>query len=608
MLLRKFLSIGVIMGMLLCMGCEKSSASTSLDTNKEAASSLVEAENTKTSSQGEKDGEQSGEEDKALPMEEQVSENIMVNQIGYLPKDTKEVVFRGKSVDETFKIVSIDSGATVYEGKIAGKRFSNASAEETYIGDFSQLHTEGRYKVVTPTMGTSYPFSIGEEIYKEAFEDAVRFFYYQRCGQEIPKAYGGDWSHPPCHTELATLYGTEQKIDVSGGWHDAGDYGRYVVATSKAVADLLLAYDSNPEAFGDDTNIPESGNGIADVLDEVKYQLQWLLKMQSKESGGVYHKVTCANFPGYIMPQDEIGKLIVCPETTTATGDFIAVMAMGYEHFKEIEPELANKCLAAAERAWKYLLQTPNQPVRNPKGIVTGEYADNEDIDERAWAAAQLFKATGKKEYEDQLYKLSNSFSVMDCSYGWQGVGAYALDCYLSTPEASEDLVKKCQSATMSHASNRLANAKKDGYCVDGNGWMYYWGSNMVFLSHALLFSSAYELNGDEAFMKYANEQVNYCFGKNPMGISYVTGYGSVYPEHPHHRPSIATRKTIPGMLAGGANGGREDDAVRRAAGSESPAKCYVDDQESYSTNEVDIYWNSTLVYAMAKLHRVPKV
>ena len=142
--------------------------------------------------------------------------------------------------------------------------------------------------------------------------------YLQRCGTEVKDTAFG---HKACHNALATIYGTSEKIDVSGGWHDAGDYGRYIVTGAKTVADLLYAYQTAPQMFSDNIGIAESGNGVPDVLDEARYEIEWMLKMQDKTTGGVHHKVSCASFPGYVMPEEETDELVVTPVSTTATAE-----------------------------------------------------------------------------------------------------------------------------------------------------------------------------------------------------------------------------------------------------------------------------------------------
>lgn len=533
---------------------------------------------------------------------EKEEDKIVLNQLGYLPTDAKKVVFRGENVDKSFNVVSVDTNEVVYTGKMSEGVYNSAAKETDYTGDFSQVTKEGKYKITTETMGDSYEFEIGKEVYKNVLKDAVRMFYMQRCS-ELPEQYAGKWAHPECHTDLATIYGTDKKIDVSGGWHDAGDYGRYVVATSKTVADLFLSYDANKDSFGDDTNIPESGNGMADILDEIKGQTDWLFKMQNKENGGVYHKVTCANFPGTIMPEEEKGKLIVCPETTTATGDFAAVMAMAYNHFKDIDKDYANKCLEAAEAAWDYLDAQPSQKVVNPEGIVTGEYGDTSDRDERYWAAAELYKVTGKTKYHEKFKQLANE--KVEIGYDWQLVGNFGNEAYLSSLNTDKAIVNKIKASIIKDADRILKGSMSDPYGI-ALGSNFYWGSSMAVTNEAIILDQANRISPKSEYVEYAKEHINYCFGKNANAMSFVTGYGTVAPKNPHHRPSQVVKEAIPGMIVGGVNSNLEDDCAAAYLATAAPAKCYIDKEESYSTNEVDIYWNSSLVHALSKLQMVP--
>lgn len=526
---------------------------------------------------------------------------IVLSQLGYLTNDAKRVVLRGEHTDKTFNVVSVDTGKVIYTGQISSGNYHAGSKETTYTGDFSSVKEAGTYKITTESLGESYPFKIGKDVYQDVLKDAVRMFYLQRCGEVLPQTYAGNLYHDVCHTSMATIYGTTEKIDVSGGWHDAGDYGRYVVATSKTLGDLMSAYAANPTIFDDATNIPESGNGVPDVLDEIKGQLKWLFKMQNQNNGGVYHKVTCANFPGYVMPEQEKAELIVSPITATATGDFAAVMAMGYETFKTIDSEFANKCLAAGEKAWDYLVKAPSVPVVNPPGIVTGEYGDKSDTDERYWAAAALFKATGKSKYNDAFKNLANQ--GIQLGYDWSYVGNFGNEAYLAASGADASICEKIKEALTKDASHLLSLSKADAYGIT-NGTTFYWGSNMAVLNEAIEMDLVGKLTNNVDYRGYAKEHVNYCFGKNPLALSFVTGYGTVTPQKPHHRPSMI-RGVAPGMIVGGVNSQLEDSYAKTYLANVAPAKCYLDHAESYSTNEVDIYWNSTLVHALAKLDLV---
>ena len=546
---------------------------------------------------------------------------VVINQIGYLPKQKKTVIFKQGNVGEHFKVIEVKSGSIVYTGQLSRRLESKPAKEEVWIGDFSELEAEGEYKIITQAGEESYPFTIGKFIYKQVFQDAVRFFYLQRCGEEISEAYGDKWAHPACHTTLARIYGSNKKIEVTGGWHDAGDYGRYIVATSKTVADLMLAYEANPEAFNQEFDVPRKDKQLPYILEEIKGQLIWMLKMQDQESGGVYHKVTCARFPGHhTMPQDEQEELIVCPISTNATGTFAAVMAMAYEVYQKVDNQLAEQCLSAARQAWKYLMDTPTSKFKNPEGIITGEYGSKSDLEERYWAAAQLFKATGEVQYKEQAEEYAKREELVELeqdeikemeqeklifAYGWSATGAYGDKAYLSANGANPEVCTKIMRRMKQKGDYLLRQAHQDGYGIYSSEKIYLWGSNMYILMLGLFLKDVYEIDKKEAYIEQASHYIDYCFGLNPLNLCYITGYGTVYPKHPHHRPSMAKQIAIPGMLVGGANEWLADPVAQEYLKETPAAKCYLDHEESFGTNEVDIYWNSMLVRILAELKMV---
>jgi endoglucanase len=357
---------------------------------------------------------------------------INLNQVGYLPNAVKVAVMNGDAITDKASVVDCATGKAVYEGAVAAASMNKSTGRNEARFDFSSVTAPGTYKIVSGGI-ESYEFKIGDNIYDEAFKASLRMFYLQRCGCELTQDLAGDFAHPVCHAEKATIFGTKDKIDVSGGWHDAGDYGRYVVSGAKAAADLMLAYNLYPSAFDDALGIPESGNGIPDVLDEVRFELDWLFKMQNSE-GGVYHKVTCANFPGFVMPEEETEELIVTPVSTTATADFAAVMAMASVVFAEFDMPYSQRCLDAATRATNYLESHKGvEGTKNPDGIVTGEYPDDKDIDERIWAYAELYKATGEAVYDEEFSKLVHDFSVFQkkISCSLIALGKHLLDFFI---------------------------------------------------------------------------------------------------------------------------------------------------------------------------------
>lgn len=514
--------------------------------------------------------------------------SIITNQIGYKTNAKKTAVFRDTN-GGNFSVVNADTKQTVFTGEMSGP-ISNSSADETnYTGDFSSVTTPGKYYIAADGLDNSYTFEIGENVYDNLLDASVKMLYLQRCGTKVEDDKFG---HPSCHDSIATIYKTDQKIDVSGGWHDAGDYGRYVVAAAKAVADLMYAYEANPEIYSDNIGIPESGNGTPDILDEVRYELEWMLKMQDKSDGGVYHKVTCDTFPGYVMPEKETKPLIVMPKSTTATADFAASMAMAYEFYKDIDADFAAKCLDAAKKAYNWTKANPNVTYSNPADVVTGEYGDKIVADELYWAAAQLYRTTGDTSYMDGV----SSKKGLD----WSTVGDYGNIAILTMKDIdkSSDIYVNAANTVKTQASQMLNIVKTSPY---GSAIKKYdWGSNMTIANAGIILKLAYDITGDSEYLDAANAQLHYLLGSNPNGASFVTGFGTVSPKNPHHRPSMAVGSAMPGMLVGGVNQNLEDSAAKAYCRYNPPAECWIDNAESYSTNEITIYWNSPLTYLLS--------
>ena len=512
--------------------------------------------------------------------------DIAVNQIGYLPNALKTATIKGSGLEQTAKLINEKTGKAVYEEAI-GKGEKNAdTGDREAVFDFSSIKDEGTYHVEAGD-AISPSFVISKNVYDDALAAAIKMLHYQRCGCELTKNEAGDFAHPACHDSKAVLYeDNSKKLDVTGGWHDAGDYGRYSVAGAVTAADLLLAYENYRDVF-DKKNMP-------DVLEEAKYELDWLLKMQ-RSDGGVYHKVTCRNFPGEVMPQDETDELVVMPVSTTATGDFAAVMAIASRVYEKADKAYSKKCFDAAVKAASYLDTTPHDSTgyRNPSDITTGEYEDTCDVDERFWAYAELYKTTGDKAYEENMVsELPNNGYTL----GWQGVAGYGAYAYLTSKSATllPDVKKDAEAAAKEIRGFAHSNAYGSSIITN-----YPWGSNLTIANNG-----EYLLMMKEALGEYDKEtvdkQLNYLFGNNATGYCFMTGFGTLYTDHPHHRPSQVVGKTVPGMIAGGPNNGLNDPYAANVLRGVPAAKCYVDNAQSYSTNEIAIYWNSPVIYLLA--------
>ena len=238
---------------------------------------------------------------------------------------------------------------------------------------------------------------------------------------------------------------------------------------------------------------------------------------------------------------------------------------------------------------------------KNPSDVLTGEYSDGNDKDERYWASIALYSATGDQKYLAEFNRIAGLYTWVLDGYGWQDVGGYANKIYLSLDPSATDpaLVQKIKDAIKDNADDYLANADADGYGMS-LGMNYPWGSNMTVCDNANYLYYASDLFGNADYAAAADRHIGYIFGENPMATCYVTGMGTTSPENPHHRPTMAVGKVMPGMLVGGPDSSLEDPYAMAVLSGSPPAKCYADNAQSFSTNEVAIYWNSALIYLLA--------
>ena len=491
--------------------------------------------------------------------------DILVNQVGYRTDSEKKAVVRKADASETFKVVALtEPESVVFTGTLSAAADNTSAAETDRIADFSEVKKPGDYYITCEGADKSYVFTISDNPYAKLLDDSVRMLYLQRCGCEIED---DKFAHPACHTGKAQVYGTNEQIDVSGGWHDAGDYGRYVVPAAKTIADLLFAYQENPSDYSDSIGIPESGNGVPDVLDEARYELEWMLKMQDQSTGGVHHKVSCAKFPGYVMPQAETDQLIVTPVSTTATADFCASMALAAEFYAKFDADFAATCKKAAENAWGFLEANPDFMYRLTKDV--------------SYLAS--LTSIGTKKGLD-----------------WATVGDYGNIALLTMKDIDKtsEIYNNSKKSILNQAEVFCADAEKNPYGSPIT--KYAWGSNMTIANAGIVLSLAAQLGGSPAaYRDAANRVLDYLLGENPLGTCFVTGYGTVSPQSPHHRPSMKVGEAMKGMLVGGVNSALEDSAAEAYCANNPPAKCYIDNSESYSTNEITIYWNSPLTYLL---------
>lgn len=551
------------------------------------------------------------------------SEEIRLNQIGFYPGAPKIAVVVGRSGDE-FYVTTPDLGDTLFAGRLGEPRVSDFSPETLRVADFSALERPGRYVVWVPGKGYSHPFEIRPRVHEALARGALKAFYFNRASTALPPAYAGPWSRPAghpddqirIHASAATRERPEGSVIASpGGWYDAGDYNKYVVNSGITVATLLSLYEDFPAYVATlDAGIPESGNALPDLLDEVLWNLRWMLTMQDPHDGGVYHKLTEANFSGMVMPAEATATRYVVQKSTAATLDFAAVMAQAsriFRRFEHVLPGLADSTLTAALRAWAWARRHPDvvydQDRMNERfdpDIHTGTYGDRDLRDEFAWAAAELYVTTRQDSFFLAVPLAPEGGAPLPSWIQVRTLGYYSLVRHRDrlTP-TSAATVQAIERALIAAADSLVHRASQRAYRTPmGAPRDFVWGSNSVAANQGIALIQAYRLTGNPAYLRHALSNLDYLLGRNATGYSFVTGFGHRTPRHPHHRPSQAdgVPEPVPGWLVGGPNPARQDRCTTYP--STAPGQAYVDDVCSYASNEVAINWNAPLVYLAAAL------
>lgn len=527
---------------------------------------------------------------------------IRINQVGFAPTSSKEFIYTGKA--STFQVIHQASGDPVYTGDLSDPIHDPASGDNVSRGSFSDFTEAGLYYIKVNHQ-ISPVFAIDQELITDCTDGLLKAFYYQRCGITLSEDFAGPWHHQTCHREPSYLFADESKeLDTRGGWHDAGDYGRYTVAAAKAVADLMLAYDCFPSVFDHAINIPESTLKGPDILHEIKYELDFMMTLQ-REDGAVYTKVTTRYFPGMIMPEEDLDKLLVFDISSPSTGDFAAAMAMASRLYQTFDKAYSQRCLAASKKAYTWLKDHPDPLLfKNPDNMNSGEYSDVSDLDERYWAAAELYRTTGEKAYHKDCLALGKKLEVF-FNFGWADVSGYGSIAYLMSPhDKDSDFLSRLEDILQDQVDDYIKRSHQSGYGISLSIDDYIWGSNMVLLNQALLLILAKKHLGLSRVTSLIQSNWDYLYGKNPMDLSYVTGYGHRSVLAPHHRPSAAdgVDVPVPGLVSGGPCAGLLDDIAKETCQGHPPAKCFIDHVDSYSTNEITIYWNSPAVFVGAYL------
>ncbi|MDG0835983.1 cellulase [Pelomonas saccharophila] len=538
---------------------------------------------------------------------------IQLNQVGYLPGGSKWAALPAVAAD-SFAIVDATTGREVWRGPLQAARTWEPARQKLRLADFSALGEPGRYRLQVAGLPPSAPFVVAPDAYAALNAAALKFFYFNRASVALDAAHAGIWARPAGHADDRVLVHSSAAgpgrpegsvISAPKGWYDAGDYNKYIVNSGISTYTLLATWEHYPAFIQtQQLNIPESGNGLPDLLNEALWNLEWMLAMQDPADGGVYHKLTDQGFDGIVLPHQARHDRYVVMKGTAATLDFAAVMAQASRLFAAFEtqrPGLSARMLEASKRAWQWAQAHPDVVYRQPADIHTGGYEDQQLADEFSWAAAELFVTTRDPAYWQQFRRTAPRIEVP----GWASVGALAwtsLAQYRARLSTEDRRWVETQIQTL--ADGFAARWQASPYRVAMQDEDFIWGSNSVALNQALMLVQGYRISGERRMLDAAQSALDFVLGRHPTGYVMVTGFGARSPLHPHHRPSGAMPQLapVPGMIVGGPKADVGGDCPGLAYPSQAPARAYLDALCSYTTNEIAINWNAPLVYVSAAL------
>ena len=555
----------------------------------------------------------------------------LMNQLGYAPEAEKQVVIPGN--DANGLEVRDLNGKTVLKLKAPNVGEWEYSGEETQVYDISAVKAPGTYRLFRNGEYLGNPITVGKNVYEGVTKASLKWFYYQRASMPLEAPYADKWVRAAGHMDdKVIVYGTDKATGGKGagkviksprGWYDAGDYGKYIVNSGITVWTLLDLYEKFPK-YADTLSwdIPREYAKLPLLLEEVRYNLDWMLTLQDKD-GSVFHKVSTLKFCGSVAPEKDTAPRYAILKSVTAALDFAGVMAQASVVYAPFDKAYSSKMLKAAEAAYAWAKKNPEMFYKQPSDVNTGSYAPgNEDgKDEFRFAAAELYNAKvaagaqADKNAAGYLEDLkANGFTANGA--WWGDLNMISAFRVAHAPKVFGDsLAEAAKKVVLNEANNLRAVGDTSAYRLPAFPWNWNWGSNSAVANNGIVLLQAYLLTNDKSYLDGAQQCLDYLLGKNPMDITYVTGFGYRSPRNPHHRPSEAdfVDDPVPGMLVGGPHLGKQDINLNGAdhwkcpnyAAADKPALAYLDDRCSYATNEVAINWNAPFAFLAAALDAI---
>jgi len=575
--------------------------------------------------------------------------NIHANQLGYYSNGTKKATLSCDSNEDTSPLkweLKNNDGFVVANGQTIpmGQNPSTLDSS-THVIDFSSYLTEGKDYQLIVGDAKSFNFDISNNIYSKMKYDALKFFYHARSGLEIKMPYcvESKWARPAGHLndistlKLGSTYQGPDTLDCTGGWYDGADHNKYLVNGGFALWLLQNQYEySQKKGFSDvykdnSLNIPESGNGKNDLLDETRWEMEWMLNMQipsgSEKEGMTYHKVADEKWtPLATRPDQDTQKRLYSPPSTGATLNLAACAAQAARIWKNVDENFSDKCLSAAIKAYAAAKENPAILVSNGPESGSGTYGDSYLDDDFYWAACELYASTKNDTYLTDLKSYTNRFKMpvellgenkgmpgcFDCtSTGGLGTLTLALVSPNEFSEAVQGIIKA--------ADKFLEEQNNDSYGIplpvtvfintfyDTKEYVkgYPSESNSYIIFKSIVLGYAYSLSNNQKYLNGIVQSMDYLIGRNVINKSYISGYGDNPVENPNHRffcnsfnqdfPSVP-----PGFLVSGPNSGSNDHMAFETGLKDlkPPAQyCYIDSAQSWATNVVKINFNAALVW-----------
>lgn len=570
---------------------------------------------------------------------------VRVNQVGYLTRGPKRATVVTKATEPQRWTLRDGSARVVRNGRTKPAGVAQSAGVNVHTITLDSYRRAGAGYTLSVGDQTSYPFAIGANLFDNLRRQSKTFYYTNRSGIAIDDAlapgYGrraghlgvapnqGDTAVPcqamddPSQGLYARPWTCSGTRDVRGGWYDAGDQGKYVVNAGISVTQLMMEFERSRtgqvrrSAYADgDLSIPEAGNGVPDLADEVRWELDWMMRMQvptdQQYAGMANHKVADADWTGLpLLPADDPQPRVLYRPSTAATLNLAAATAQGARVFARIDPTYARRLLSAAKTAYRAAQQTPRlyapaQDAAIDPNPGSGPYEDDDVSDEFYWAAAELYLTTGERSFQGDVLAspLHHRQVFGDGSFDWQRTAGLARLELASVPNRLPDL-KRVQKSVVKAADNYLAAERHEpfgqAYRPEDGDWI--WGSNSTILNNMQVIGTAYDATGQQKYADGVLSSLDYLFGRNALNISYVTGWGTVAAHNQHSRWYAASLDPTlphppPGTLAGGPNSTATSTGDPVAAADLQGCVdqfCYTDQIGSWSTNEITINWNASL-------------